>query len=108
MRIARNLGLVALASLVMAVPASAATRQFEGTITSVNRDAKTFRLNDTERGRVRVKVTSATRFHRIAGFSALKKGMTRIEVTVHRSNGRWVANLVERSGGGGKHGGNDG
>lgn len=108
MRIARNLGLAAIASLVMAVPASAAARQFEGTITSVNRAAKTFRLRDAESGSVRVKVVRATRFHRIAGFRALKRGMSRVEVTVRRSNGAWVATLVERSGGGGRHGGHGG
>jgi hypothetical protein len=31
--------------------------------------------------------------------------MTRVEATVRRSGGRWVATLVERSGGGGDHGG---
>jgi hypothetical protein len=34
--------------------------------------------------------------------------MTRIEATVRRSNGRWVATIVERSGGGGDHGGGRG
>ena len=33
--------------------------------------------------------------------------MTAIEATVRRSNGRWVALEVERSGGGGRHGGDD-
>jgi hypothetical protein len=33
--------------------------------------------------------------------------MTRIEATVRRSHGRWVALEVERSGGGGEHGGGD-
>jgi hypothetical protein len=31
--------------------------------------------------------------------------MTRIEANVRRSNGAWVATFVERSGGGGRHGG---
>ena len=87
--------------------ASAATRQYEGTVVSVNRDARTFRLHDAERGTVRVKVTRSTRFERIAGFSSLRRGMRRVEATVRRSNGRWVATLVERSGGGGSHGGDD-
>jgi hypothetical protein len=34
--------------------------------------------------------------------------MTRVEVTATRSGGRWVATLVERSGGGGNRGGRDG
>jgi hypothetical protein len=87
--------------------ASAATRQFEGTVVSVNRDAKTFRLNDSERGTVRIKVRRATRFERIDGFAGLRKGQRNIEATVKRVNGRWVALTVERSGGGGDHGGND-
>ena len=33
--------------------------------------------------------------------------MTNIEAVVRRSNGRWVASEVERSGGGGEHGGDD-
>jgi hypothetical protein len=85
----------------------AATRQFEGTIVSVNRSARTFRLRDTERGTVTIKVTSRTRFERISGFSGLRVGQSRIESTVRRSNGAWIASEVERSGGGGRHGGDD-
>ena len=87
--------------------ASAATRQYEGTVVSVTRDARTFRLHDSERGTIRIKVTSRTRFERIAGFSGLRKDLKRVEATVRRSNGRWVATEVERSGGGGHHGGDD-
>ena len=47
--------------------AQAAARQFEGTVLSVNRDAKTFRLRDTERGTKRFKVTANTRFERVNG-----------------------------------------
>jgi hypothetical protein len=68
---------------------------------------KTFRLRDSERGTIRIKVTPGTRFERIAGFGALRVGMRNIEATVRRSNGRWVAIEVERSGGGGRHGGDD-
>jgi hypothetical protein len=88
--------------------ASAATRQYEGTVASVNRDAKTFRVHDSQRGTIRIKVTRSTRFERIGGFSGLRKGLTRVEATVKRSGGRWVATLVERSGGGGSHGADDG
>ncbi len=87
--------------------ASAATRQYEGTVVSVNRDARTFRLHDSERGTIRIKVTRSTRFERINGLSGLRKGMNRVEAIVKRSNGRWVATEVERSGGGGGHGGDD-
>jgi uncharacterized membrane protein YgcG len=108
--------LVALATALVALPAaaatpsatSAATRQFEGTVVSVNRDARTFRLRDSEQGTKRIKVTSNTRFERISGFSGLKAGMKRVEATVKRRNGRWVATVVERSGGGGSHGGRGG
>ena len=89
----------------MPATAPAAVREFEGTVVSVNRDARTFRLHDTEHGTKRIKVTRNTRFERIAGFAGLRKGMTRIEATVRRRDGRWVALEVERSGGGGQHGG---
>jgi hypothetical protein len=98
----------AAAPATQTTPATqAATRQFEGTIVSVNRSARTFRLRDTERGTVTIRVTSRTRFERISGFSGLRAGLTRIESTVRRSNGAWVASEVERSGGGGRHGGSD-
>jgi hypothetical protein len=99
--------LMTAAVAVPAVPATAAAREIEGTVVSVNRDNRTFRLHDSERGTKRIKVTRRTRFERIAGFSALRKGMRNIEVIVHRKNGRWVATEVERSGGGGDHGGDD-
>jgi uncharacterized membrane protein YgcG len=91
-----------------AVPATASTapiRQFEGTVVSVNSASRTFRLNDSERGTKRIKVTPNTRFERINGFSGLRAGLRNVEATVRRSNGRWVAVKVERSGGGGHHGG---
>ena len=90
------------------VPATqAATRQFEGTIVAVNRTARTFRLRDSERGTVTIKVTRTTRFQRVGGFAGLRAGLTRIEANVRRSNGAWVATFVERSGGHGRHGGSD-
>jgi hypothetical protein len=99
------------AAAALAVPVvpsvAAAATQYEGTVVSVNRAAKTFRLSDSERGTIRIKVTGATRFERIGGFAGLRKGMKRIEALVRRSNGRWVAVAVERSGGGGRHGGGD-
>jgi hypothetical protein len=84
---------------------AAATRHVEGTVASVNRGARTFRLRDTERGTVTIRVNGSTSFERIAGFSALRRAMSRVEATVRRSNGGWVATRVERSGGGGRHGG---
>jgi hypothetical protein len=106
------LGLVVAAAAALpasasAAPAGAAVREYEGTVVSVNRDNRTFRLRDTERGTVRIKVTRNTRFERIPGFGGLRAGQTNIEATVRRSDGRWVALEVERSGGGGEHGGDD-
>jgi hypothetical protein len=98
-----------MAAVLMALSATAATaapsRQFEGTVVSVNRDAKTFRVKDVERGTVRIKVTRNTRFERVDGLSGLKAGAKNIEATVKRKDGAWVALEVERSGGGGEHGG---
>jgi hypothetical protein len=95
--------LIAVAALTAGVPAaSAATRSYEGTVVSVNRDSNTFRLRDSERGTVTIKVTSSTRFERVT-FASLRAGQRRIEATVRRSNGRWVATEVERSGGGANH-----
>jgi hypothetical protein len=100
--------LVAALTVVSATTASAAAlREYEGTVVSVDRDAKTFRLKDVERGTVRIKVTRNTRFERIDGFAGLKAGAKRIEAIVKRKHGAWVALEVERSGGGGRHGGDD-
>jgi hypothetical protein len=99
--------IASVTAIALAAPAVASAAEYEGTVVSVNRDNRTFRLHDSERGTIRIKVTRRTRFERIAGFPGLRKGMTRIEATVHRSNGRWVASEVERSGGGGRHGGDD-
>jgi hypothetical protein len=84
-----------------------ALREFEGTVASVDRAARTFRLRDAERGTVTIKVTRSTRFERLRGLSSLHRGLSGIEATVKRSNGAWVARQVERSGGGGDHGGGD-
>jgi hypothetical protein len=86
---------------------SAAARQFEGTVVSVNTSARTFRLRDAERGTVQIRVTRSTSFERLSGFGALRAGLGDVEATVRRANGRWVALHVERSGGGGHHGGDD-
>ena len=95
-------------SLSVAVATASAATQYEGTVTSINKAKRTFRLNDSERGTIRIKVTRNTVFQRINGFSGLSVGMKRVEATVKRSNGRWVATRVERSGGGGNHGGGGG
>ena len=96
-----------ITTLGLAAPAVASAAEFEGTIRSVDRDAKTFRIHDSERGTFRVKVNRNTRFERLAGLRSLHRGLRNIEVVAHRRNGRWIATEVERSGGGGDHGGDD-
>ena len=76
--------LLILAAAVPTTASAAPIRQFEGTVASVNRDARTFRLNDAERGTKRIKVTANTTFERINGFAGLKAGMRNIEATVRR------------------------
>jgi hypothetical protein len=93
-------------SLSVAVASASAATQYEGTVVQVNKDRRTFRLQDAQRGTIRIKVTRNTVFERISGFGALRVGMNRVEATVKRSDGRWVAIHVERSGGG-LHGGGD-
>lgn len=100
-------GVAPAASSGAAPSANAALRQFEGTVVSKNGDARTFRLRDSERGTVRIRVTRSTRFERIDGFAGLKVGARNIEATVRRGDDRWIALEVERSGGGGEHGGDD-
>ena len=57
----KRIALIAsVTALALAAPAAAqAATQFEGTVVSVNRDNRTFRLHDSERGTIRIKVTSA-------------------------------------------------
>ena len=58
---------IAAVALVSGAPAaSAATREYEGTVVSVDRGARTFKIRDSERGTIRVKVTSSTRFERLS------------------------------------------
>jgi hypothetical protein len=107
MKISRLAIPVLVSAAVAAAPAAAAAAEFEGTVRSVNRDNRTFRLHDSERGTKRIKVTRNTRYERIDGFAGLRAGMTNIEVVAKRRNGRWIAIEVERSGGGGEHGDDD-
>jgi len=86
---------------------AAAVREYEGAVVSIDRDRRTFRLRDSERGTIRIKVRRSTRFERIAGFGGLRTGMRNVEATVRRADGRWIAIVVERSGGGGEHRGDD-
>jgi Domain of unknown function (DUF5666) len=85
--------------------------QFEGRVVRVDRDDRRFRINDHESGPHRVYVNSRTRYERVNGLRGLRRGM-RIEVSIRRSNGRWIATEVERDRPGdrrgrGRHDGND-
>ena len=99
----------AAATPAAAAPAAGAAvlREFEGTVVSVNCDARTFRLHDSERGTLRIRVTRNTSFERIAGFGALRARDEARGSHVRRSRGPWIAREVERSGGGGDDGGDD-
>ena len=88
---------------VAAVPSSAGAQvggltEFDGTVLSKNRDNRSFRLRDAERGTVRIFVTRNTRFERVNGFAGLRVGARNIESVVRKRDGRWVALEVERSG----------
>lgn len=106
------LAALAVTSIVAGAGAQTATkpplREFEGRVVSIDRDARTFRLHDSERGTKRIRVTRNTRFERVAGLAGLKVGQRNIEVkTRRRANRAWIAIEVEKSGGGGEHGGDD-
>jgi hypothetical protein len=93
----------AVAVAASAVPAGAGVQargltEFDGTVVSKNRDNRSFRLRDFERGTVRIFVTRNTRFERINGFAGLRVGARNIESVVRKRDGRWVALEVERSG----------
>jgi Domain of unknown function (DUF5666) len=101
--------LALITAMALLVPATASAqaplREFEGEVVSVNREAKRFRLHDCERGTIRVHVNRNTRWERIGRMAGLRVGMRRVEVKVRRIDGRWIAHEVEKSGGGGEHGG---
>jgi hypothetical protein len=93
----------AVAVAASAVPAGAGVQargltEFDGTVVSKNRDNRSFRLRDFERGTVRIFVTRNTRFERINGFAGLRVGARNIESVVRKRDGRWIALEVERSG----------
>ena len=88
---------------VLAAPASAALRHIDGTVVSKNSDNRTFKMS-TQSGTIRIKVNSSTKFERIAGFGALRKGLA-IEVDYAKTSNGLVAKQIETQGGGG--GGSD-
>jgi hypothetical protein len=110
---------VASAPSTPSAVSAAATRHVEGRVTTIDRPARTFTVRDAERGTLKVKVTSSTKFERVT-FSALRTG-TRVDVRAKRVAGAWNATKVERGSadstnhdagddhgggsGGGRHGG---
>jgi hypothetical protein len=92
--------------------AVAATRHVEGRVTAIDRSARTFTVRDAERGTLKVKVTSRTKFKRVS-FASLRTG-TRVDVRAKRAAGSWNATKVERGevgddhDAGDDHGGDDG
>jgi hypothetical protein len=73
---------------------AAALRHVEGRVTAIDRSARTFTVRDAERGTLKVKVTSSTKFERVT-FSALRTG-SRVDVRAKRVAGAWNATKVER------------
>jgi hypothetical protein len=89
------------AAALIAVPSSATAKSsagltnFHGTVTSVSKSAKTFRVKRANGTSLTFRVTSATVFQRISGgFSGLTKGRA-IEVKAKNVDGRWSARKVE-------------
>jgi Domain of unknown function (DUF5666) len=80
---------------------AAATRHVEGRVTAIDRSARTFTVRDAERGTLKVKVTSSTKFERVT-FSSLRTG-TRVDVRAKRVAGAWNATKVERGEAGDNH-----
>jgi hypothetical protein len=104
-RTASVLVIAALALGAVALPAQAALRHIDGTVVSKSADNHSFRITTQNGNRVRIKVTSSTRFERIAGgFGGLHKGL-RVEVDAKSTANGLVATQVETRGGGG--GGDD-
>jgi len=96
----------ALAIALLAAPAQAALRHVDGTVLSKDSENRTFRIVTENGNRLRIKVNSTTRFERIGGFAALRKGLA-IEVDAQRTANGLLARQVELQGGGGSGGGSD-
>jgi hypothetical protein len=89
---------------VLALPAQAALRHIDGTVVSKNSANRSFRIKTQGGNRVRVKVTAATSFQRLAGFGGLHQGL-RVEVEAKRTPDGLVATRIEaRQGGAGGEG----
>lgn len=108
-RVSALVVIAALAATMMlgaiAAPAQAALRHIDGTVVSKNADNHSFRIKTQGGSLVRIKVSSSTRFERIAGgFGGLHKGLA-VEVDAKTTSNGLVATQVETRGGGGSGGG---
>jgi hypothetical protein len=93
--IAMALAVTLLAGALAATQALAATH-FDGKVLGKDSQSKTFRADTQQAGNVRFHTNGGTDFERIpGGFSGLEPGM-KVEVTAKRSNGHWLATVVER------------
>ncbi len=106
-RTASLLLITALMLAASALPAQAALRHIDGTVVSKNADNHSFRIKTQSGSQVGIKVTSTTKFQRIAGgFGGLQKGLA-VEVEAKSTSSGLVATQVETRGGGGGGGGAD-
>lgn len=98
----------ALGAAVFAVGAQAAVRHFDATVIAKDSGAKALRVRTESAAKLTFKVSSGTKFERIAGgFAGLAKGMA-IEIEATKRGGSWLAIKIEpRSGSGGQGGGHD-
>jgi len=91
---AGGIGAVGAGATASSPVSAAALRHVEGRVTAIDRSARTFTVRDAERGTLKVKVTSSTKFERVT-FSALRTG-SRVDVRAKRVAGAWNATKVER------------
>jgi hypothetical protein len=77
----------------------AGLREFEGTVTSVNRERRRFRLLRSNGKPVTLIVRRTTTFEDIDGFRQIRRGLPGVQVDASRSRGgRWIARHVELTG----------
>jgi len=86
----------ASALVLLAAPAQAAFRHFDGTVVGKNTNARSFRIS-TERGERRFQVNPGTHFERVHGLEGLHLGM-RIEVDAVTTRNGLLAREVELQG----------
>jgi hypothetical protein len=87
----------ASALVLLAAPAQAAFRHFDGTVLGKDTNFRTFRI-DTKRGERRFQVNPGTHFERVHGLEGLHVGM-RIEVDAVTTRKGLLAREVELQGG---------